>query len=332
MSLCIDSPARRCPAWSDPSTMHERRVRIGLVNNMPDAALDDTEHQFVALLDAAAGERMICLRRYRVDSVVRAEDARAKLQSSHFGVDDLYLDAPDAIIVTGAEPRCSDLRDESYWPDLARLLEWSRASRGSAMLSCLAAHAALLQFDGVTRTPLATKCSGVFRQRVVGGSPLTAGVDAASFPHSRNNEVASQTMQARGYDVLLDGGRHGWTAATRDEDGCSFVLLQGHPEYSLDTLLREYRRDLRRYLDGERLDYPDIPAGYLRRPGVVALEDFKSRATSRTRRPSADVMRGFPFDEAAASVAADWRPSARRLFRNWLSAVETRAELAAASC
>jgi homoserine O-succinyltransferase len=310
--------------------MHGTRLRIGLVNNMPDAALDDTEHQFLALLDAAAGERTICLRRYRINSVVRGEDAAAKLRTSYFDLADLYLDAPDAIIVTGAEPRCSDLREESYWFDLARLIEWSRANTRSAMLSCLAAHAALLVLDGVSRRPLAAKRSGVFRQRVVGGSPLTVGIEATSFPHSRNNEIDTETMQAHDYEVVLDGGRHGWTVATRDDGGCSLVLLQGHPEYSLDSLLREYRRDVRRYLDGERLDYPEIPAGYLRRPGVFALEAFKSRATSHRATP--DVMGEFPFDEAVAHIAADWRQSARRLFGNWLGAVNARAQLTGARC
>ncbi len=42
------------------------------------------------------------------------------------------------------------------------------------------------------------------------------------------------------------------------------VFLQGHPEYDADTLAREYRRDVGRFLAGERADAPAPPAGLLR--------------------------------------------------------------------
>ena len=35
-----------------------------------------------------------------------------------------------------------------------------------------------------------------------------------------------------------------------------FVFFQGHPEYESDTLLREYRRDVGRYIKGETATYP----------------------------------------------------------------------------
>ena len=38
---------------------HADCVEIGLVNSMPDAALEATERQFAELLSAAAGERSI---------------------------------------------------------------------------------------------------------------------------------------------------------------------------------------------------------------------------------------------------------------------------------
>jgi homoserine O-succinyltransferase len=41
-----------------------------------------------------------------------------------------------------------------------------------------------------------------------------------------------------------------------------FLFFQGHPEYDADTLPREYRRDVARFLRGERDSYPDLPKEY----------------------------------------------------------------------
>jgi homoserine O-succinyltransferase/O-acetyltransferase len=51
-------------------------VDIGLVNNMPDAALDATERQFRALLEAAAAGIDVRLTLYTLPEVPRTEFGR----------------------------------------------------------------------------------------------------------------------------------------------------------------------------------------------------------------------------------------------------------------
>ena len=66
---------------------------------------------------------------------------------------------------------------------------------------------------------------------------------------------------------------------TREQSFCSlFLFLQGHPEYEAGTLLREYRRDIARFLRGEREHYPAVPQGYF---------DARANTASRTPFPSA---------------------------------------------
>ena len=64
MSIVIDGGrvpnrlSRNNSAPSTPTTMaitEPQCIQIALINNMPDAALEDTEVQFFELLDAAAG-------------------------------------------------------------------------------------------------------------------------------------------------------------------------------------------------------------------------------------------------------------------------------------
>ena len=51
-------------------------LNIGLVNNMPDSALQATERQFTRLLQAAAGNRRIHLHCFSLPSVYRSQSAK----------------------------------------------------------------------------------------------------------------------------------------------------------------------------------------------------------------------------------------------------------------
>jgi len=124
-------------------------LEIGLVNNMPDAALEATERQFRALLDAAADGIEVRLTLYGLPDVPRTEWGRHHVSSFYSGIGDLWSRHHDGLIVTGTEPRAADLRDEPYWGSLTRVLEWAERNTHSAVWSCLAAHAALLHLDGI---------------------------------------------------------------------------------------------------------------------------------------------------------------------------------------
>ena len=51
-------------------------LTVGLVNNMPDAACEATERQFLDLLRAAAGNAIVQVKLFSIADVPRAEDAR----------------------------------------------------------------------------------------------------------------------------------------------------------------------------------------------------------------------------------------------------------------
>jgi homoserine O-succinyltransferase len=96
-----------------------------------------------------------------------------------------------------------------------------------------------------------------------------------------------------------------------------FVFFQGHPEYGLDSLLREYRRDIGRYLRGENRACPPIPQGYFDEPGEEALAAFTAQALEA---PAPELLASFPERlQPRADVAAGWRAPAVSMFRNWLS-------------
>src|SRR5437660_2196214 len=91
--------ARGAPART--RTAEAETLDIGLVNNMPDAALEQTERQFIGLLTAAAGERRIRVKLFCLPEVVRAGAARERLQTHYAPLDELWKRRLDGLIVTG---------------------------------------------------------------------------------------------------------------------------------------------------------------------------------------------------------------------------------------
>jgi len=288
---------------------------IGLINNMPDAALDATERQFRALLGAAADDVAMHLTLYSLPEVPRTDFGRRQV-SRYSSIDDLWVRHHDGLIVTGTEPRAADLKDEPYWESLTRVLEWAECHTYSTILSCLAAHAGILHFDGIERRPLGDKRFGVFECVSVSDHPLTAEAPARlQMPHSRFNEIPEEALRRCGYRVLTRSDDAGVDAFVKKRNGSLFVFFQGHPEYEASTLLLEYRRDIGRFLRGERETYPSMPQGYFDDEMVEALTALRQRLMADRRE---ELLAEFPIAAAVSKVTNTWHSTAQQLYRNWL--------------
>lgn len=302
---------------SDPTC-----IDIGLMNNMPDAALDATERQFRALLGAAAGGLSVRLTLYTLPEVPRTDFGRRQV-SSYSTLDELWCRRHDGLIVTGTEPVAADLKEEPYWGSLTRVLEWAEQHTHSTVLSCLAAHAGVLHIDGIVRRPLGNKRFGVFECVPVSDHPLMATAPPQlRMPHSRWNEIPEEALHACGYRVLTRSEGAGVDAFVKHR-GSLFVFLQGHPEYEAVTLLLEYRRDVGRFLRGERDTYPDMPEGCFDGETIETLMALRERAVADRRE---DLLAEFPIAVAAAKATNTWRSTAEILYRNWLQYIHSQKE------
>ena len=286
-------------------------VHIGLVNNMPDAALRATELQFARLLKEAAGNFDVRLHLFAMPEVPRGEAALSRMDGFYADVATLPDAGMDALIITGAEPHTEGLNDEPYWRALTRLMDWAEGGTVSTLFSCLAAHAAVLHFDGIPRRPLPKKIGGVFASLRAADDALLAGVPArAATPHSRKNGLLESDLTAHNYRILTrltDGSVDLFVREGRSR----FVFLQGHPEYTADTLGREYLRDMARFLKGEGVR-PTVPENYFDRVTENALQALAGRESQIS--DYNDVVTG-------AVPLQSWRSYALRLFANWISAI-----------
>lgn len=308
------------PIDPDPSGLLRRRrggpIAVGLVNNMPDAALKSTERQFRELLTEAAGTRTVTLRVFSFPGLGRSEAGCQHVRDHHEDVAALWNAELDGLIVTGTEPRARDLADEPYWPSLARLIDWAAEHTIATVWSCLAAHAAVYRLDGIARRSRGAKLSGVFECIKTANHPLV-GYGPAHWctPHSRYNELAEEELAARGYRILARSPAAGADIFVKRQKSL-FLFLQGHPEYDAGALAREYRRDVGRFLAGERDRYPELPSGYFAGGVANALLAFRERAL---RERDAALLADFPTPGGGQSPFAPWRGAAIRLFSNWLS-------------
>jgi homoserine O-succinyltransferase/O-acetyltransferase len=270
-------------------------LTIGLVNNMPDAACEATERQFLKLLRAASNDVVVRLKLFSIGAVPRGEAMRAELAGRYRDLAELWNAPLDGLIVTGTEPVAANLKDEPYWNAVCDLVDWACHNTISAVWSCLAAHAAVLYADGIVRQRLPGKLSGVFDCDTIGAHPLLSALTVPlRVPHSRLNDLPEAALLASGYRLLTRSSVAGVDAFVKEPEGGSlFVFFQGHPEYDADTLLREYRRDVGRFL----------------------RDDFRTRATGEGR---GTLLGAFPTAGLAAGAEHSWHDTAIGFYRNWI--------------
>jgi homoserine O-succinyltransferase len=291
-------------------------IRVGLINNMPDAAINATERQFTGLLQAAASDIPVRLKLFSISEVPRSVEMRRQLLDRYCSLSELWNAQLDGLVVTGTEPRAAGLKDEPYWVTLGKVIDWACENSISTIWSCLAAHAAVLHTDGIERRLMPSKKFGVFDCQIASAHPLTCHFDdIIRVPHSRYNDLAESDLISCGYQILTKSAVAGVDTFCRQGKSL-FIFFQGHPEYETDTLLREYRRDIGRFLRGETTSYPTMPLGMFNEEKVAIANEFRDRVLSHVRE---DIMNAFPVRALEAGLANTWRTSSVAFYRRWLS-------------
>jgi homoserine O-succinyltransferase len=288
-------------------------LTIGLINNMPDSALQATERQFMRLLAAASGNNRVHFHCFSLPSVNRSPPAKWRVDTQYRDIADLDRVRIDGLIVTGAEPNAATLPEEPFWKDLTKVIDWAETNTRSTIWSCLAAHAAVLHCDGIARQRLNAKCSGVYDCSKVIDDWLTANVPSSvKVAHSRVNELRASDLAAHGYQVLTKSPEAGVDIFIKQLRS-RFIFFQGHPEYDALSLQREYLRDITRFLSGERDTYPAIPTGYFETETEAKLAGFQKRARVERKLPLSAELPGLRVRPDIAAGAA-----AITIFKNWL--------------
>ncbi|MBR1658771.1 MAG: homoserine O-succinyltransferase [Oscillospiraceae bacterium] len=190
----------------------------------------------------------------------------------------------DGLIITGAPVEQMPFEEVEYWPELCRIMEWSKTHTHSTFHICWGAQAGLYYHYGIRKYPLEEKLFGVFPHRVERPhNMLMRGFDECFMvPHSRHTTVRREDIEAcPELKILASSERAGvYVVAT---EGGRQVFITGHSEYDADTLNREYLRDKNAGLPIH------VPENY------------------------------FPHDDDSLPPVVSWRSHANLLYQNWLN-------------
>ncbi len=297
-----------------------RELHIGVLNMMPDAALEATERQFLRLVGASNRIAQFYIHLFTFPEIPRDEKARNHIDTYYENFADLKQQGLDAIILSGANPAEPRIEDEPFWQPLGEVIDWAKDNVCSVMCSCLATHAVVQQLWGIHRYKLADKRWGVYSNRITDNPhPLVANINTRfDAPHSHVFEVNTNQFEEKGLKVLAASKQADLHLGV-SPDGFRFVFFQGHPEYDAVSLLKEYKREVVRFTQGQRTQYPAFPENYLYDDAREVLEQYKRKV----ERAQGEYQELEEFPDAAMAPLVDntWSDTGKAIVNNWIGLV-----------
>lgn len=289
-----------------------RELHIGLLNMMPDGALQATERQFFRLIGESNRIAQFYVHPFSLPEIKRSTKIQAHIDKYYESFDEIKAQGLDALIITGANISDPDLAKAPFWNPLQDVMEWAWNNVTSTLCSCLATHAVMEFKYGQQRTKMKKKLWGVYKHGLEERThPLVRGVNTVfDVPHSRWNTISSSQFEAAGMHILTSSKDAGVHLAT-SPDGFRIVCFQGHPEYDTISLYKEYHRDLTAYKKGALKKEPPFPKYYFTKDLEKRLKDEKKHFKKSGQWRIKD-------EELYGLIDNSWRDTARGIVGNWI--------------
>lgn len=304
-------------------TQDIRELHIGFLNMMPDAALQATERQFLRLVGSCNRIAQFYVYPFTFAQIPRDAKARTHIQKYYRDFNELKEEGLDALIISGANPAQSDITAEPFWQPLEKVVEWAAGNVCSVMCSCLATHAIVKMKWDFERYALPQKRWGVYSNRITSTHPLVANINTRfDAPHSHIYEVNTEQFQKAGLPVLAASEQADLHLGV-SPDGLRFVFFQGHPEYDSVSLLKEYRREVDRFIAGVRNNYPPFPENYFSSEASKLLNEYKQQALTAGGSPQKKpaTLPEFPEEEVMKWTDNTWTDTGKAIANNWLGLI-----------
>lgn len=296
-----------------------RELHIGLLNMMPDAALQVTEQQFIRLLGNSNQIAQFYVHVFSVPGLNRSTETEEYIDAYYTTFEQIKEEGLDALIITGANVANPSLDQEPFWKPLTEVIEWARENVTSVLCSCLSTHALMKYFYQIDRIKLSRKRWGVYEHRVTQPfHPLLREINTRfDVPHSRWNAITRDQLLGAGLTILIESDDAGVHMAV-SPDQLRMVYFQGHPEYDINSLLKEYKRDVLLYLNGH-IDQPPFPENYFLLEAREIADRYLQQA--RLALENGEDLPEFPEDDILPYIDNTWGDTGKAIFNNWMGAV-----------
>ena len=262
------------------TTQQIRPLEIVVLNLMPTKIV--TETQFTRLLGNTPLQVNLELMH---TSTHRSKNVPEEhLLTFYKNFDELKDRKFDGMVITGAPVEHMNFEDVDYWPELCRIMEWSKTHVHSTLHICWGAQAGLYYHYGINKQPLDKKLFGVYPHTAdYKRAILLRGFDDTFYvPHSRHTTVRREDIEAVPGLKILASSEEAGVYAIMNKNG-HHIFITGHSEYDARTLEAEYLRDKNL---GKLIS---VPENY------------------------------YPNDDDTKEPIVRWRGHANLLFSNWLN-------------
>jgi homoserine O-succinyltransferase len=297
-----------------------RELHIGFLNMMPDAALVATERQFIRLVGGCNRIAQFFVYPFSLPGLARSKESLDYIERYYSHFEELKEKGLDALIITGANPANPALEQEPFWEPLTEVVSWGESNVASTLCSCLATHAMLKHLHGIERRPLPEKRWGVYSHRVCEPHhPLLREINTRfDVPHSRYNEISRSQLENAGLTVLAESEEGGVHMAV-SPDQFRMIYFQGHPEFDSNSLLKEYKREVLRFVHGELHVPPPFPENYFSAKAGETVSRFVGQVKQAVA--AGQPVPGNLEEELEHDLDNTWGDTAKAIINNWLGLV-----------
>ena len=230
---------------------NEKILEIAILNLMP--LKEDTELQLLRKLSTSG--KSIKITFVKVSSYISKTTAPEHMQRFYSTFEEIKNKYFDGLIITGAPVEQMEFEEVDYWKELEKIMEWSETHAKSTLHICWGAQAGLYYHYGIDKHLIPNKMFGVFEHKIDDkNSKILSGFEEGfKAPHSRHTTVYKEDIEkVPELEVVSESDKAGVFIVENREKRQLFVT--GHLEYAVDTLDKEYKRDLSK---GLKINMPE---------------------------------------------------------------------------
>lgn len=176
------------------------------------------------------------------------------IAQSYASYDQIVGRSYDGLIVTGAPVEKLPFKEVDYWQEFQMISSWATRHTKQSLFECWAALGGLYNDYEIPKKQLSKKIFGIYSSSKINkGSDLTKELTEQDFliPQSRHStaDITSSSLP-NGLEIIANNHEIGPLAYYSSTFNRTYIT--GHPEYEIDTLAKEYFRDLNRNLPIEK--------------------------------------------------------------------------------
>lgn len=232
---------------------NDRILQVVILNLMP--LKEDTELQLLRKLSASG--KNIHITFVNVTSYIGKTTDPMHMEKFYSTFEQIKNKYFDGLIITGAPVEQMEFEEVIYWDELTKIMDWSKEHAKSTLHICWGAQAGLYHHYGIDKHLIDNKMFGVFQHQIDDkNSKILFGFsDGFKAPHSRHTTVSKEDIEKRQeLTIVSESDKAGVFVVENKKNNQLFVT--GHLEYAVDTLDKEYKRDVSKGLEIE------IPENY----------------------------------------------------------------------